>query len=83
MNQSKEEFKMDFDNKNKIAFENIEEYKKAFNNMEAELLSKQYEISSINNALQESKKLTEILQQECENLNNKNIELINEKSSFG
>ena len=82
MNQSKEEFKMDFENKNKIAFENIEEYKKAFNNMEAELLSKQYEISSINNALQECKKFTEILQQECENLNNKNIELINEKSTL-
>jgi hypothetical protein len=73
---------MDFENKNKIAFENIEEYKKAFNNMEAELLSKQYEISSINNALQECKKFTEILQQECENLNNKNIELINEKSTL-
>lgn len=79
MNQSKEEFKIDFDNKNKIAFENIEEYKKAFNNMEAELLSKQYEISSINNVLQEYKKFTENLQQECENLNNKNISLINEK----
>ena len=82
MNQSKEEFNMDFENKNKIAFENIEEYKKAFNNMEAELLSKQYEISSINNALQECKKITEILQQECENLNNKNISLINEKSTL-
>lgn len=82
MNQSKEEFNMDFEKKNKIAFENIEEYKKAFNNMEAELLSKQYEISSINNALQECKKITEILQQECENLNNKNISLINEKSTL-
>jgi len=50
--------------------------------MEAELLSKQYEISSINNALQECKKITEILQQECENLNNKNILLINEKSTL-
>ena len=82
MNQSKEEFNIGFENKNKIAFENIEEYKKAFNNMEAELLSKQYEISSINNALQECKKITEILQQECENLNNKNISLINEKSTL-
>ena len=82
MNQSKEEFNIGFENKNKIAFENIEEYKKAFNNMEAELLSKQYEISSINNALQECKKITEILQQECENLNNKNISLINEKSAL-
>lgn len=82
MNQSKEEFNMDFEKKNKIAFENIEEYKKAFNNMEAEFLSKQYEISSINNALQECKKITEILQQECENLNNKNISLINEKSTL-
>ena len=82
MNQSKEEFNMDFEKKNKIAFDNIEEYKKAFNNMEAELLSKQYEISSINNALQECKKITEILQQECENLNNKNISLINEKSTL-
>jgi len=82
MNQSKEEFNIGFENKNKIAFDNIEEYKKAFNNMEAELLSKQYEISSINNALQECKKITEILQQECENLNNKNISLINEKSTL-
>lgn len=81
MNQSKEEFKIDFDNKKKITFENSEEYKKAFNSLEAELLSKQYEISSINNALQECKKFTEILQQECENLNNKNIALINEKLS--
>ena len=79
MNQSKEEFKIDFDNKNKKTFENVEEYKKVFNTMEAELLSKQYEISSINNALQECKKITEILQRECENLNNKNISLINEK----
>ena len=62
--------------------DNINEYKKALNNLEIELQKKEYELSSINNLYQDLKKLDDRHRLECENLNEKNIILINEKSSL-
>ena len=63
-------------------FNQIDQYQKALRNLEIELQKKEYELSSINNLYQELKKLNINLSQECENLNEKNISLMNEKKEY-
>jgi len=67
----------DFNNSNQI-----DQYLKALKNLELELQKKEYEISRINNSYQELKKLIIKLSKESENLNEKNIALINEKKEL-
>ena len=61
-------------------FEYKDEYKKEINNLKNNLQKKEYELTTVNSLYQELKKLNEQLRQECENLNEKNILLINDKS---
>ena len=60
----------------------ILEYAKALRNLENELQKKEYEISTINNAYQNLKKLNINLNQECQNLNEKITSLIKEKTEL-
>ena len=87
MDQSKTQNKFDFDLTNynqfgKDVIETNEEYRKALNSLKNELQKKEYEISSINSLYQRLKNINEQLRQECDNLNEKNILLINEKSTL-
>ena len=87
MDQSKTQNKLDFDLTNfnqfgKGVIETNEEYRKALNSLKNELQKKEYEISSINSLYQRLKNINEQLRQECDNLNEKNILLINEKSTL-
>jgi hypothetical protein len=85
MDQSKTLNKLDFDLTNYNQFEreingNNEEYRKALSNLENNLQKKEYEISTISRLYQNLKQINEQLRKECENLNEKNILLINDKS---
>ena len=52
------------------------------NDLKAILQKKEYELNTINSLYQELKKLNEKLRRECEDLNKKNILLINDKTSI-
>ena len=59
-----------------------EEIRKQLNNLKNNLQKKEYELTSINSLYEEIKKVNIQLRQECENLNEKNIYLINDRSSM-
>ena len=59
-----------------------EEIRKQLNNLKNNLQKKEYELTSINNLYEEIKKVNIQLRQECENLNEKNITLINDRTSM-
>ena len=61
---------------------NNEEIRKQLNNLKNNLQKKEYELTSINSLYEEIKKVNIQLRQECENLNEKNIYLINDRSSM-
>ena len=61
---------------------NNEELRKQLNNLKNNLQKKEYELTSINSLYEKIKKVNNQLRQECENLNDKNIALINDKSSL-
>ena len=61
---------------------NNEEIRKQLNNLKNNLQKKEYELTSINTLYEEIKKVNDQLRQECENLNEKNITLINDRSSL-
>ena len=61
---------------------NNEEIRKQLNNLKKNLQKKEYELTSINSLYEEIKKVNIQLRQECENLNEKNIYLINDRSSM-
>ena len=85
MEQSKtlNKFDLEISNNNfNNQIENFEEYRKALNNLKIDLEKKEYELSTINRLYQDLKKLNEKLRQECENLNEKNITLINDKTNL-
>lgn len=87
MDPNKSQSKLDFGFSSNNQFNNFDnnntilEYKKVINKLENDLLSKEYELSSITNLYQELKKLNERLKQECESLANKiNIQLSNQEN---
>ena len=59
-----------------------EEIRKQLNNLKNNLQKKEYELTSINSLYEEIKNVNTQLRQECENLNEKNITLINDRSSM-
>ena len=59
---------------------NSEDFINQLNNLKAILQKKDYELNTINSLYQELKKLNEQLNKECEDLNEKNIKLINDKT---
>ena len=61
---------------------NNEEIRKQLNNLKNNLQKKEYELTSINSLYEEIKKVNIQLRQERENLNEKNIYLINDRSSM-
>lgn len=59
-----------------------EEFRKQLNYLKNSLQKKEYELASISSLYQELKKINEKLRQECENLNEKNNILFNDRSSL-
>ena len=82
MDDQSKNLDFDFNNYNLNNLEYKDEYKKEVNNLKNNLQKKEYELETINSLYQKLKTLNEQLRQECENLNAKNILLINDKSSL-
>ena len=61
---------------------NEKNFRNQLNDLKITLQKKEYELNSINSLYQELKKLNEKLRRECEDLNKKNILLINDKTSI-
>ena len=76
------EFNLNNYNQFQREISNNEEVRKQLTNLKNNLQKKEYELKTINNLYEEVKKVNDQLRQECDNLNEKNITLINEKSSI-
>ena len=61
---------------------NEKNFRNQLNDLKITLQKKEYELNAINRLYQELKKLNEKLRRECEDLNKKNILLINDKTSI-